>query len=80
MDYANVNFNSSYEVSQNLIEPLRFETLLLEVECNLPVISEKTIRKQFELDLQSRITEAREIFDANIKNMTKHARQTRATH
>ena len=77
MNWNNIDLNDGYERDQNLIEPLKFSTLLLEVECNCKEIDAKALIKQFETDLQSRIDEAREIFGDNLRNLTKHAQETR---
>lgn len=78
IDWNNVNLNSAFESSRNLIENLTFETLLLEINCNLPTINAATVAAQFETDIQSRVDEAREIFAANLANIVRHARRERA--
>jgi len=78
MDFNNVDLNDGYERDQNIIDPLSFDTLLLEISCNLREINRETVLKQFEDDLQSKITSAREIIDANIDNIVKKAREERA--
>ena len=78
MDWTNINLNSSYERAQNIIDPLSFDTLLLEVGCNIKDITKEAIAKQFEDDLQSRITSAREVFAANLGNIRREAINYRA--
>jgi hypothetical protein len=73
MNWNNINLESSYELAQPVIDSLNLETLLLEVDCNLRDKTEATIMAQFETDLQSRIISAREVMQANIKNIVKHA-------
>lgn len=77
MNWNNMDLSDSYERDQNLIEPLTFSTLLLEVGCNCRDIEEATVKAQFEEDLQSRIDEAREVFKANLQNIVKRAREER---
>ena len=77
MDWNNIDLNS-YEVDCNLIDGLTFETLLLEIHCNIREINETTVRKQFEDDLNSRVDEAKSIFEANLKNIVKKAKKERA--
>lgn len=77
IDWHNVDFDSPSESSRNLIENLTFDTLLLEINCNLPEINAETVAAQFEADLQSRIEEARSIFAANLENIVAHARKER---
>ena len=76
MDYNNIDLNRPAERNANILEALNFETLLLEISCNLPVINEKTIREQFEIDLTQRINDAREILEANLQNILTEAIKT----
>lgn len=78
IDWNNVDLISAFESSRNLIENLTFDALLLEINCNLREINPATVRAQFETDLQSRVTEARSIFAANLDNIVAHARMERA--
>lgn len=77
MDWNNVDLKSDYECSREILTGYRFETLLLEIACNLREISKETVRKQFETELQNRIREAREIFEANLTNIVKEAQRER---
>ena len=79
MDWNNVNLNDNYEADQNIIDPLSFNNLLLEISCNIKnsEINEATVMQQFEADLQSCIDTAREIMRANINNITNHAKKNR---
>jgi hypothetical protein len=78
IDWNNVDLDSPSESDSNLIEPLTFDALLLEISCNLPDINPATVRAQFYQDLHSRVIEAREIFEANLANIVAHARKERA--
>lgn len=73
MNYSNVDLKSPYEASQNILAPISFDILLLEISCNLPIKNEATIRAQFETSLNAKINEAKEIFEANLKNILKEA-------
>lgn len=42
MNWKNVNLDSSYETAQAIIDPLDFDTLLLEINCNLREINKQT--------------------------------------
>ena len=77
MDWTNINLKDNYERSQNIIDPLSFDTLLLEISCNCREITTVAIRKQFEDDLQSRIRSAREVFENNLNNILKDAEEYR---
>jgi len=73
MDWKNVNMKSSYERAQNIIDPLDFDTLLLEINCNLREINKETVMRQFEEDLKNRIQSAKEVMLNNIDNIVKEA-------
>lgn len=77
IDWNNVDLDSAFESSRNLIEGLTFDCLLLEINCNLRDINHATVTAQFETDLQSRISEARDIFKSNLTNIVNHARKQR---
>jgi hypothetical protein len=78
MNWNKIDLTSPCERNANLIEGLTFETLLLEVHCNLPIIDAKTIKAQFEEDLMGRVEEAKRIFAANLKAIVKQAKKERA--
>lgn len=71
MNWKNIDLNSPYESSQNILDPISFDKLLLEISCNLPEINEATINKQFENSLNSAIESAREVFANNKANILK---------
>ena len=77
MNWNNINLKSSYERAQPIIDSLNSDTLLLEINCNLREINKETVRKQFETDLQNRISSAREIFEENIDNIVREAKEYR---
>jgi len=78
-DWNNIDMNSPYETSLNLVENLTFDTLLLEVQCNCKTIDEQSVTAQFEEDLRSRIESAREVFQANLQSIIRKAKLTRAS-
>lgn len=77
IDWGNIDLDSPYQRSLNLIDGLSFNTLLLEINCNLREINEETVRQQFEEDLNSRIEEAKSIFEANLHNLVNYAQSVR---
>lgn len=77
MNWDNVNLNDGYEREQNILDPLDFDTLLLEINCNCRDINEETIRGQFELDLKIKMDSARDIFEANLNNLLNKALEER---
>jgi len=78
MDWNNVDLSSPSERDANILEPLSFDILLLEVSCNVREINEQTVRAQFMESLNSKIESAKDVFEANIKNITKEAVRYRA--
>ncbi len=76
-NWQNIDMNSAYETSLELVDGLTFDTLLLEIGCNCREINEKTVTEQFEADLECIVNNARDIFKANLKNIVKKAKETR---
>ena len=77
IDWRNIALDDNYERSLNIIEPLSFSALLLEIRCNIKEINGVTIREQFAADLQQRVDEAWEVFDANALNIERTAQSER---
>ena len=78
MDYLNINFSNDTERNSNILDGYDFETLFLEISCNLTEINEETVKKQFYESLNSKIQSAKDIFNANLKNIVKYAQEERA--
>jgi hypothetical protein len=78
MDWKNVDLKSNYERSQNILDPLNFDTLLLEISCNLRDINKETIKKQFLTTLESKINSAKEVFKNNLDNILAEALEYRS--
>ena len=73
MDWNNIDLNSDYERNQDFLTGYSFDTLLLEISCNLRIINNTTVREHCYNELNNRIREAKEIFEANINNIVKNA-------
>lgn len=78
MDYLNIDLNSDYERNADILDGYNLDTLFLEISCNLREINEETVRKQFYESLNSKIQSAKDIFNANLKNIVKYAQEERA--
>ena len=78
MDYLNINLNSDYERNTDILDGYNLDTLFLEISCNLREINEETVKKQFYESLNSKIQSAKDIFNANLKNIVKYAQEERA--
>lgn len=35
MNWNNINLENEYEANKNILEPYKFDTLLLEINCNI---------------------------------------------
>ena len=77
MDWKNVDLNSPYERNQNILNEYSFETLLLEISCNVRDINTDTVKKQFEISLNSKVQSARDVFYNNLNNIVKKAIEER---
>lgn len=77
MNWDNIDLKSEYERNQNIVDSLSFDTLLLEISCNIKEINKDTIRAQFEQDLKSHIDSAREVFNSNLNNILNDALEYR---
>ena len=78
MDYLNIDVNSDYERNADILDGYNLETLFLEISCNLTEVNEETVKKQFYESLNSKIQCAKDIFNANLKNIVKYAQEERA--
>jgi len=79
MKWENVNLTDSYERDQNILDPYNFDTLLLEISCNIRTenLTAEEITKHFNEILTARVREAKEIFKDNLLNIVKQAKQER---
>jgi len=75
IDWSNVNLKDGYERNQTILDGYTFDTLLTEINCNIPSnkIDEKTVREQFETSLRDKVREARELFSDNLQNIVNEA-------
>lgn len=78
MDWKNINLKSPYETAQNLLENYTFDTLLLEISCNIKEINTETVRAQALDSIRAKYQEAIEILDSNLSNITKESQRLRA--
>ena len=78
MDFLNIDLNSDYERNADILDGYNLDTLFLEISCNLREINEETVKQQFYESLNSKIQSAKDIFNANLKNIVKYAQEERA--
>ena len=79
MDYLNINLSNDHERNTDILNGYNLDTLFLEISCNLREINEETVKQQFYESLNSKIQSAKDIFNANLKNIVKYAQEERAT-
>ena len=79
MDWTNIDLESGYEKSQNLMDGYTFEELLLEVCCNFreEEIDEIAIFEHAERIFKAKYSEAIEILNDNLINITNYAKNER---
>lgn len=77
MDWNNIDLESGYERGQNIIDPLSFDTLILEVYSNCREINKETVMAQFETDLNNRIESAKDVMKSNLSNIVDHIKKQR---
>lgn len=77
INWKNVDLTNRYERDQNLLDPYDFDTLLLEVNCNLKTINHETVRAQAMESIKAKYKTAIEILDANLNNIVKEALKER---
>ena len=72
-NWTNLNFKDSSTQSLNIIDPLDFGTLTLEVCCNIAShkLSEETLEAQFQTDLDQAVENAKTVWQANKKEYLK---------
>jgi hypothetical protein len=77
-NWMNLDFSHAGECSKELIDGLTFDQLLIEMSCNVnrEKFTLETLEAQFELDLRLRSECARDVFNANKKNLLKHLIKT----
>ncbi len=78
MNWNNIDLNSPYERSQNILDGYDSETLLLEIECNLPTINKETVKAQALKSIRIKYETAISILNANLDNLTNEALKTRS--
>ena len=80
MDWNNIDLKSAYERNKNLLENYTFETLLLEVHCNLREVNRETVKAEALKQIKSKYEEAIEILEANLDNLTQYAIEEKKEH
>lgn len=73
MDWNNINLNSPFEASQEILDGYSFDNLLLEVSCNLPVINRDTVKAQAMESIKIKYQTALSILAANLDNIVNYA-------
>lgn len=77
-DWANVDLERATERELKILEPYSFDTLLLEISCNLQEITEETVLKQARATIKGKIADMEQVLKDNLANVTKYAQGERA--
>lgn len=77
MDWNNLEFDRLETMDANVLDGLTFMQLFTQIDCNLPVLTEEAIEKEFNDQLDRQVQEAKDIFKANKKAITRKARKLR---
>lgn len=77
MNWNNVDLKS-HEVESQILDGYSFETLLLEINCNVKEINRETVQAQFNESLKAAISSAKEVFNSNLDNIVKEAQRQRS--
>lgn len=73
IDWKNVNLNDGYTRDQNILDPISFADLLLNIECNVTDITPESVADEFKTALNRSVEQALEIFKDNHRNIYLHA-------
>ena len=76
-DWTNIDLNSPYQAALNLLENYTFDTLLLEIHCNVKEINRESVKAQALASIKAKYLESLEILENNLDNITKHAQTER---
>ena len=78
-DWNNIDLTDGYQRNLNILEPYNFETLLLELNCNIPTkdLTKEAILKQAKDVIKAKYTEAMEILENNADNVLKYELEDR---
>jgi len=77
MNWNNIDLNSGYERDQNVLDGISSADLLLNIACNVKEITAETVRREFDTALESAVNSAKEVFEANLENYVKKAKEER---
>jgi hypothetical protein len=75
MNWDNIDLESGSERDQNILDPINFDILLLEISTNIKTedLTAKEIKKHFLDKLRAQVDEAKDIFSNNLDNIVKQA-------
>ena len=74
-DWSNIDLSDNYKRNLNLLENYTFDTLLLEVSCNIKdsEINKETVKKQALESINAKYQESLELLNDNLDNLTNEA-------
>jgi hypothetical protein len=79
IDWTNIKLKDEYQRNLDLLDPYSFETLLLELHCNIPneKLTKEEIQKHAKSVLLEKYQTAIEILNDNIDNIFKYEQEQR---
>ena len=77
MNWNQIDLQSPYETSRNVLDPITSDDLLLCFEHNVRDINSLSITKEFEANLERAVESARDVFKANLLNYLREAKARR---
>lgn len=77
MNWNDIDLDSGYERDQNILDGISSADLLLNIACNVREITAETVRREFDTALESAVNSAKEVFEANLENYVKKAKEER---
>lgn len=63
--------------SDNLLDPVTFESLILAVHCNCPVIDRKSVKATMDEIMEERLSDMRFLLEKNMDAIIKAAKKGR---
>ena len=78
-DWNNIDLSSGYERNLNILDPYNFESLLLELHCNIPTkdLTKATVLSHAKDVIKAKYIEAMEVLESNAENVLKHELEDR---
>lgn len=77
MNWNNIDLQSPYETSRNVLDSITSDDLLLCFDHNVRDLNSLSITQEFEANLERAVESARDVFKANLLNYLREAKARR---